>query len=163
MTLKKRIQVTWRYSEPWHCWTWSPPPPRRRIWCSTQSRRTWSCWAQHSPESPARCSTGSFTYRQSVIKNVLCICIVIKAVLPLLSFLPKGVLGSLNECASVRITPPWCFLNLFYTSRALNFKKNSQNIVLVKNQFFAYLPKILSRIKENLSQIQMHFTINALL
>ncbi len=38
-----------------------------------------------------------------------------------------------------------------------------QNIILVKSSFFAYLPKILSRIKENLSKVQKHFTFKAIL
>ncbi len=38
-----------------------------------------------------------------------------------------------------------------------------QNIILVKKlQFIAYPPKILSWIKQNSSQVQIHFTLNAI-
>ncbi len=42
------------------------------------------------------------------------------------------------------------------------WKRILQNLILVKIQFFAYFPKMLSWIKESLSQVQNHFTFNAI-
>ena len=41
-------------------------------------------------------------------------------------------------------------------------KEILQNIILVKNSFFAYLHKTLLWIKENLSEVQKHFTFSAI-